>query len=130
MATFETIVPGCSKRRSRALRRVALAQSAFYVTTGLWPLLSLPSFEKVTGPKADKWLVRTVGVLVASIGAGLGLAARRGTISPEVRTIGLLSAAGFATMELYYVLRRRISAVYLLDAAAEATLVAGWMRAR
>ena len=34
------------------------AQGALYVVTGVWPLLHMASFEAVTGPKTDDWLVR------------------------------------------------------------------------
>jgi hypothetical protein len=37
----------------------------------------MPSFEAVTGPKRERWLVRTVGVLVLAIGGTLTLAAAR-----------------------------------------------------
>jgi hypothetical protein len=33
--------------------------------TGLWPLVSIGTFQQVTGPKTDLWLVKTVGVLIA-----------------------------------------------------------------
>jgi hypothetical protein len=48
----------------------ATTQAAYYLMTGLWPLFHRRSFEAVTGPKTDYWLVRTVGVLVAAIGGG------------------------------------------------------------
>ena len=45
-------------------RFVALAHACYYLITGVWPLLSIGTFEKVTGPKTDRWLVKTVGILV------------------------------------------------------------------
>jgi hypothetical protein len=50
-------------------------------------------------------------------------------VSPEVRTIACASALGLALVDVVFVARRRISPVYLLDAAAEVGLVAGWLRA-
>ena len=117
-----------SKARHASARRLALAQSAYYVATGVWPLLSLKTFEALTGPKTDRWLVRTVGLLAASTGAGLAHAAQRGSVAPETRTIAVLSAFSFAAIDVYYVYRQRISRVYLLDAIAEAALVAAWLR--
>jgi len=109
---------------------VAAAQAAFYVTTGIWPLLHRRSFERVTGPKADFWLAQTVGVVVAAIGAGIGRSVvTRRPVSPDLRLAAGLSAAGLALMDVYFVGKRRISPVYLLDAAAEAALVAGWYAA-
>lgn len=43
-------------REGRMLRIVRRGQAAYYIVTGPWPLLSLRSFEAVTGPKADEWL--------------------------------------------------------------------------
>ncbi len=56
-------------RASAGERGLASGQGALYVATGVWPLLHMPSFEAVTGPRLERWLVQTVGVLVASIGA-------------------------------------------------------------
>ena len=41
----------------------------FYVASGLRPIVSMRTFEKVTGPKTDEWLVKTVGLLIAVSGA-------------------------------------------------------------
>ena len=53
---------------------VSLAQSLYFVVTGLWGIVSINTFQKVTGPKVDTWLVRTVSVLIVVIGAVLGMA--------------------------------------------------------
>lgn len=113
-----------------AEQHVAAAQAVFYVGTGVWPLVHRASFERVTGPKTDFWLAQTVGVLVTAVGAGLAQALLKGRdVSPEVRTIACGSALGLALVDVVFVARRRISPVYLLDAAAEVGLVAGWLRA-
>jgi hypothetical protein len=108
-------------------RRVAALQAAFYISTGVWPLLHRHSFERLTGPKVDFWLAQTVGATVAAIGAGLAHAAsQRRHVSSELRTVAMTSAAGLALIDLIFVARRRISPIYLLDAAAEAAFVAAW----
>jgi hypothetical protein len=48
---------------------IARVQGWFYLLTGLWAILDIDSFQRVTGPKVDLWLVKTVGVLVIVIGA-------------------------------------------------------------
>jgi uncharacterized membrane protein YedE/YeeE len=104
------------------------AQAAYYVATGVWPLVSRPTFERVTGPKTDFWLVQTVGLLVGSIGVGLAQNLRRGCASaPELRTIAVASAASLAAVDVVFVAKGRISRVYLADAIVEAALVAGWL---
>jgi hypothetical protein len=107
---------------------VAASQAAFYIATGLWPLISRRTFEKVTGPKTDFWLVQTVGVLVGSIGLGLAQNLRRGTsMPPELRTVAIASAASLAAADVIFVAQGRIRRVYLADAVAEAALVAAWL---
>jgi hypothetical protein len=111
-----------------------LTQSLFYLITGLWPLLHRRSFQAVTGPKIDWWLVKTVGTLIAVIGSVLGLGwLRRGEESggaprPETVLLAVGSAAGLAAVDIAYAgARRRIRPVYLLDAIAEVALAAAWL---
>ena len=106
-------------------RATLLAQGSFYVLTGVWPLVSMRTFELVTGPKTDDWLVRMVGLLAAVIGATLLAAARRRRLTPEVRWLAVASALSFAGIDLVYALSGRISGVYLLDAAVEVLFAAG-----
>ncbi len=108
--------------------RLARLQSVYYIATGIWPIVSIRSFEAITGPKVDRWLVKTVGVLVAIIGGALALASRRRAFPPEVVLVATASAGALAAIDTVYVAKRRISPVYLLDAAAEIVLAAGWSR--
>ena len=73
-------------------------QGLYYLVTGIWPLLSMRTFEAVTGPKADKWLVKTVGVLVGVVGAVLMLSARRRHVAPEPALLAAGSAAYVAAV--------------------------------
>ena len=112
------------------MRKLALIQGVFYLAAGVWPLLDSDSFQLVTGPKTDLWLVRTVGVLVAIIGAVLLQAARRRRITPETVLLAVGSALGLTAIDVIYVTSRIISPIYLADAAVELGLVAGWAIAR
>jgi hypothetical protein len=116
--------------RERMLPKVALIQGVYYVATGLWPIIHIQSFQLVTGPKTDLWLVKTVGVLVAVVGAVLISASRRRRITDEIALLGVGSALGLAAIDLTYALSGRISAVYLGDAAAEIGLALLWFTAR
>ncbi|HEU0053982.1 MAG TPA: hypothetical protein VFQ39_12440 [Longimicrobium sp.] len=114
-------------RRDAAAGALAAGQGAWFLGTGLWPLVHLASFEAVTGPKREGWLVKTAGVLIAAVGATLLLAARRRPVAAEARLLGVSSAAGLAVIELWYAgIRRRIAPVYLADAAAELALLTAW----
>jgi hypothetical protein len=102
--------------------RSILAQSAYFLGTGIWPLVHRRSFEAVTGPKTDFWLARTVGVTVACIGGTLLLAERRGRLTRELQVLAAATAAGLAAIDVVYVARERISRMYLVDAVIEAAL--------
>ena len=115
------------KQRETELERVtAVGQAIYYVVTGIWALVSIGTFQRVTGPKTDLWLVKTVGALVIGIGAALGLAGYRERVTPEIVLLGVSSAAGLAGIDVVYVAKRRISPVYLLDALAEVGIIALW----
>jgi hypothetical protein len=109
---------------------VAGAQAAYYAITGVWPLVHRRSFEAVTGPKHDYWLVETVGALVTSTGLALASGARRGRTTTEIRLLGVASALTLAAVDIRHVASGRIRPVYLADAAIELILAACWAQAR
>ena len=103
--------------------RVALtAQAAYYVATGLWPLLHMASFEAVTGPKTDDWLVHMVALLVLVIGLTLAAAVHTGRWGLEIRMLAIGGALAFAAIEIWYVFTGRISPIYLADTLPELLL--------
>jgi len=100
-------------------RIVLFGQGLYYVITGLWSLVSIGTFQRVTGPKTDTWLVKTVGALVIAIGGALTCSAFKRRIPMEAAMLASGSAAGLTAIDTVYVTKGRISPVYLLDAAAE-----------
>ena len=108
---------------------LALTQGAYFLATGVWPLMHLPSFEAVTGRKTDKWLVRTVGILVAVVGGALVSAGARGRVTPEIAALAAGTAAGLGAIDTVYGGSGRISRIYLADAAVEGLLVLAWLAA-
>ena len=107
-------------------RALALSQGIYFLATGVWPLVHMPSFEAVTGPKVDKWLVKTVGILVAVIGGVLVSAAARRQVTPETAALAVGTAAGLGAIDTIYASTGRIAPIYLADAAVEAGIVAAW----
>jgi len=108
-------------------RMLAVGQGLYYTATGLWPIVHLRSFEKVTGPKPEGWLVKTVGALITMIGGVvLWSGLKRCRVSTEVRMLAAGSAAALGAVDVLYPLKGRISPVYLADALPEAALVAAW----
>jgi hypothetical protein len=113
--------------RSPDVRRaLAAAQGLYYVATGAWPLLSMRTFEVVTGPKTDHWLVKTVGLLALGFGGVLLRDARRGRADPG---LGIAAAAAFAASSVWYGGRGRIRRIYLVDGLAELVLIGAWAAA-
>jgi hypothetical protein len=108
-------------------RLLFLLQGGYYFLSGLWPVVHIDSFVRVTGPKTDLWLVRTVGLLIAAMGmhflvsAPLGVA-RRDFLLPAV------SALLLGWVDIYYVISGSILPVYLADAAMELILAVCWLQ--
>ena len=106
---------------------LAILHGVFYVLTGVWPLVSIGSFLRVTGPKTDIWLVRTLGVLITIVGAAILTAAYRDVLSPELLVVAIGATLALATVDVIYVTARVIPFVYLLDAVVELILAAAWV---
>jgi hypothetical protein len=105
-------------------KTVILIQGIYYLLTALWPLFHIRSFEKVTGPKTDHWLVYTVSVMIfcsslVFLSAGLGPF----MIGKEILILAFSNALVLAAVDIIFSLKNIIRKVYLLDAAAEISLV-------
>lgn len=94
---------------------------------GAWPLLHMPSFEAVLGPKTDRWLVRTVAGLLIVNGAVQVNASSSAATLPLARRLGIGTALTLGTIDLMYAPRGRISRMYLVDAALEAAWILAWV---
>ena len=111
----------------KATQQLSLAHGVFNVTSGLWPVFHRRSFEAVTGPKRDFWLVRTVGLLLAATGAVMASAALRKRVTPEIRMLAVGVAGSLTAIDLVYAGKREISPIYLLDAAVETAVIGAWL---
>ncbi len=105
-------------------RRALAALAAYYAVTGVWPIAHMRSFETVTGPKTDTWLVNMVAALALANGTALAFGLRREKISTETTALAVCSALAFAAIDVVYVARGRIRPIYLGDAAVELALAA------
>ena len=110
-------------------RALAVFQGSLYLVTGLWPLLNMASFEAVTGPKVDRWLVRTVSGLLITIGVTQLLASSNTQNYRTAASLGVGAATTLATIDATYASHGRISKVYLLDAATQVCLLLSWLGA-
>jgi cytochrome b subunit of formate dehydrogenase len=107
--------------------QVAWIQGIYYVLSGLWPLFSIATFLSVTGPKSDIWLVKTVGLLLAATGLVLILAGARRQVDLPIFVLGSAIALVLMGIEVVYVFKGIISAIYLLDAVVEGVFLYGWL---
>lgn len=105
---------------------VALGQGIYYLITGIWPIISRRTFELVTGPKYDFWLVRTFGALISVVGVVLAWAGLREKVTPEVAALGVGSALSLGGSDVIYASQRRIRRIYGVEALAELALIIIW----
>jgi hypothetical protein len=124
-------------RPTRAALWLCWAQGLYYLVTGVWPLISVESFQRVTGAKsdhliaaspteADHWMLNTISGLIVAISLVLLVAAWRQRPLAEVGLLGALSAAALATIDIVYVGRKTIRPIYLADAIVEVGIFVGW----
>jgi hypothetical protein len=106
---------------------VARWQGVFNLVSGLWPLVSMRTFEAVYGPKVDRWLVHTVAGLLVTVGAAQATAHTDQEVR-LARIIGVGTATTLLTVDVINVPRGRIRWTYLQDALCEAAWLAAWWR--
>jgi hypothetical protein len=109
---------------------VSRLQGSFNIVSGLWPLVHMRSFEAVSGPKTDKWLVRTVSGLLVTIGMVQFLSRDHAEDVAMAKRLGIGTAATLAAIDVIYAAKGRISKIYLLDAAVEILWIRRWQRTR
>jgi hypothetical protein len=115
-------------------------QGLYFLSTGAWPLVSVDSFQRVTGPKSDHliadpptetdhWMLYTISALIIAVSLVILTAAVRRKITFDICLLAILSAAALTTIDIVYVARGTISPIYLGDAAVEVVLILAWTRA-
>lgn len=109
--------------------RLPALQAAYYAASGAAPIAAYRLFERLTGPKREPWLVKTMGLATVAVASVLARAPR--DRDPQTRRLGLAAALAYGIADVWYAgVRRRISRVYLLDSLVQAAFVAGWLAQR
>jgi len=111
---------------ARGWRAVAAGQGMYYLVTGIWPSISPATFQAVTGPKVEMWLVQLFGFLICVPACLLLWAVWRGRLAGGTVGAAVGTAAVLMVGDVVYVARGHIGPVYLIDALAELFLLAGW----
>lgn len=114
-------------RSSTALAVLAWTHGVFYILSGGWALVGIESFQMITGPKTDLWLVRTVGSLLTLTGILLLVGACRRRVSVELAVIALGQNLILSAIALVYVWKGVILSIYLFDAMVQTTMALAWL---
>jgi ABC-type nickel/cobalt efflux system permease component RcnA len=119
-------MPLASRPPRAAKDYVAISQGAYWLVTGVWPLVHMDSFEAITGRKRDKWLVKTAGLLISCVGGFLlwkGVCRRTDEADAA---LGASAAASLTAIDVWYTAEGKIPPIYLADAVAEVGLIGAW----
>src|SRR5437667_11325319 len=96
------------------LSSIAVAQSLFFVLTGLWPIVSIRAFQNVSTSRKDFWLVKSAGLMLGIAGSLLTGAGFRQQTSPLISIMAITTAAVLMVIDLVYVGFKKISRIYSL----------------
>jgi hypothetical protein len=99
----------------------------FFAPSNFSGIFCVKTFLLVTGPKTDLWLVKTVGIVLATIGATLVICKLNAQVNSPVIFLAIGSALSLTVVEVIYVAKRVISPIYLGDALVELVLIGWWV---
>ena len=102
-------------------------QGSYTMATALWPIAHIRSFEAVTGPKTDNWLVKTVGALLLPVAVCWLWNAYNQTVSAEAALLGIGTAIGLGFVDFYYASIGRISKIYMADGVVQIVFIVCWI---
>jgi hypothetical protein len=83
----------------------------------------MQSFEKVSGPKKNDWLVKTVSLLLIADAICFASALLMNLVSFPVFLLAVSSATALFMIDVIYVVKKIISSVYLFDAVIELAFI-------
>ena len=102
-------------------------EAVYYFVTGMWGLIDIKSFMKVTGPKTDLWLVKTVALLLITASFSFAVALAANTFHWPVAVLAACYNASLAYIDFYYAEKKVISPVYIMDGIVELMFVLTWI---
>jgi hypothetical protein len=92
-----------------SLKTIITFQGLYYVVIAIWPLVHIKSFEFVTGPKKENWLVYTVSVLLIAYSGTIFYGMTKTDFpSPELVTLSMLNAIGLTCIDVIFVMKKTI----------------------
>lgn len=94
-----------AERRSRWRRRVILAQGAYYILTGLWPLAHFSSFSRAVALSVHPFQAQVLGAVLVVVGAHLLEAGRREPPGASATLLGIAVAGAISVVDMVWLPR-------------------------
>ena len=110
--------------RDRLRRWVLIIQGAYYVLTGLWPLLDFQSFARFVALDVNPFQSQAFAAVTIVIGASLIEAARREPPGPYPTMLGAAVAGAIAIVSLFWLPRTGVASGLWIDFAVEVAIAA------
>lgn len=113
--------------QTKVYKLMSAIQGIYTLLTSVWALVHIESFMKVTGPKNDIWLVKTVAVLLIPIGLSFLFARHVRRDHWIVVMVGITSCIGLACIDFYYTSNHTIRWIYSIDGMLQLVFLTGWI---
>jgi energy-converting hydrogenase Eha subunit E len=108
-------------------KTILIIQGIYTSITALWAIVDIGSFMKVTGPKNDIWLVKTLSVILLAIGLTFISHSFQHKISLPAITLALSTSLSLAIIDFHYVSEGVISRVYSADGIIQVIFFVFWI---
>jgi hypothetical protein len=107
-------------------RILVLAHGAYLLVGGLWPLLHMTSFEEVTGPKEEDWLVRSVAGMLVVTGVVLLAQVRKQRVEVSAVAVAMGASLTLGAVGIITAAEGVIDPIYIGDGTVHIVFVALW----
>jgi len=121
-ASFENLT---QEGRDRWRRWLLAGQGAYYVLTGLWPLVHFSSFATVMTLHINPFQAQAFGAVIAVLGGSLMDAARREPPGPFPTLLGAAVASAIALVSLWWLPRVSGTSLLWIDLVLEVAIAGG-----
>jgi hypothetical protein len=112
---------------SQQSRTILTIQGLYMSLTSLWPIIDLHSFIQLTGYKTDVWLVKTLSLLLLSIGISFIIQSAQRSLSAGIRLLAINVAVSLSAIDFYYTTVNVISDVYVIDGFIQLLFISLWL---
>ncbi len=103
------------------------AQGAYYIASGLWPVVAVDHYMRATGQESHAAVAQVLGGVVA----GIGVALVAGLVPPRARKwVGAGTAIALGAGGAYFAVRGKGLPVNLTDAAVQLAFAVSWLTSK